>query len=169
MSTTPLPRFPMIRACSEADFETMYSIINAGAKAYDGVIPSDRYHEPYMAAEELKLEMKRMVFSGWEEKQGLVGIMGLEPVKDVSLIRHAYVFPEFQKRGIGTKLLEHAKRSFRGKRLLVGTWADAYWAVGFYEKHGFKIRPDKRALLKTYWNVPERQIETSVVLEFVQG
>ncbi len=145
----------------------MYRIIKAAAKAYDGVIPADRYHEPYMPAEELRSEMKRMAFSGWEETEGLVGVMGLEPVKGVSLIRHAYVLPEFQKHGIGAKLLERAKRSFDGKRLLVGTWADAYWAVEFYEKHGFRVRPDKDSLLKTYWNVPDRQIETSVVLESI--
>lgn len=147
----------------------MYRIINAAAKAYDGVIPPDRYHEPYMPVEELRREMKRMVFSGWEENKGLVGVMGLEPVKGVSLIRHAYVLPEFQKHGIGAKLLERAKRGFDGKRLLVGTWADAHWAVAFYEKHGFKVCPDKEALLKTYWNVPDRQVETSVVLEFIQS
>ncbi len=159
----------MIRPCTDADFDTMYRIINEAAKAYDGVIPADRYHVPYMQAEELRCEMKRMVFSGWEETEGLVGVMGLEPVKGVSLIRHAYVLPEFQKHGIGSKLLERAKRCFDGEQLLVGTWADAHWAVEFYEKHGFRVRPDKDSLLNTYWNVPERQIETSVVLEFIQN
>ncbi len=160
---------PKIRPCTDADFDTMYHIINAAAKAYDGVIPADRYHEPYMTAGELRREMKRMAFSGWDDGVGLVGVMGLEQVKDVSLIRHAYVLPEFQKHGIGSKLLEHAVSSFAGSRLLVGTWADAYWALSFYEKHGFKPRSDKDSLLKTYWDVPQRQIETSVVLEFTRN
>lgn len=157
-----------IRACVESDFEQLYRIINSAAKAYEGVIPADRYDQPYMREEELRSEMKRMTFYGWEGGGGLVGVMGLEPVRGVSLIRHAYVLPEWQKHGIGSKLLEHANKTFSGNRLLVGTWADAHWAVDFYKKHGFRLCPDKDLLLKTYWDVPERQIETSVVLELVR-
>jgi GNAT superfamily N-acetyltransferase len=144
----------------------MYRIVNSAAKAYEGVIPADRYHEPYMPVEELRREMKRMIFFGWDEGEGLVGVMGLESVKEVSLVRHAYVLPESQKQGIGARLLQHAKETFTGQRLLVGTWVDAYWAVDFYKKHGFRLCMDKDSLLKSYWDVPARQIETSVVLEF---
>ena len=156
-----------IRACTESDFDRMYRIINAAATRYEGVIPADRYHQPYMPESELRREMKRMNFSGWVEEGALLGVMGLEPVKDVSLIRHAYVLPEHQNKGIGSKLLEEAKSKFTGKQLLVGTWADAYWAVDFYKKHGFRLCPDKDVLLRTYWDVPDRQIETSVVLELI--
>lgn len=155
-----------IRTCTESDFDRMYRIVNSAAKAYDGVIPADRYHVPYMPVDELRRETKRMTFFGWEEGDGLVGVMGLEPVKGVSLVRHAYGLPESQKHGIGSKLLQRAKDIFTGEKLLVGTWADAYWAVDFYKKHGFKLCPDKDSLLKKYWEVPARQIETSVVLEF---
>jgi GNAT superfamily N-acetyltransferase len=156
-----------IRDCTESDFDRMYLIINTAATRYEGVIPADRYHKPYMPKDELRRELKRMPFSGWEDNKKLVGVMGLEPVKDVSLIRHAYVLPEFQNKGIGSRLLEKAKDKFTGKRLLVGTWADAYWAVDFYKKHGFRLCPDKDILLRTYWDVPDRQIETSVVLELI--
>ena len=159
----------MIRSCTDADFDTMFRIINEAARAYDGVIPTDRYHQPYMPEDELRREMRRIAFYGWEEGGHLVGVMGLEPVKDVSLIRHAYVLPGFQKRGVGGKLLEYAVRVFTGSRLLVGTWADALWAVDFYKRYGFSLCSDKDELLKTYWDIPRRQIETSVVLELVQG
>jgi len=158
-----------VRDCTVSDLDQMYRIVNSAAKAYEGVIPADRYREPYMPVEELRREMKRMTFFGWEEGEGLVGVMGLEAVKGVSLVRHAYVLPASQKRGIGARLLQHAKEVFAGERLLVGTWADAYWAVDFYKKHGFRLCPDKDSLLKKYWNVPARQIETSVVLEFERG
>jgi GNAT superfamily N-acetyltransferase len=145
----------------------MFRIINDAAKAYDGAIPADRYHQPYMPKDELREEMGRMTFYGWD-KGGLVGVMGLETVKDVSLIRHAYVLSAHQKQGVGSKLLEYAKGIYAGNRLLVGTWADAVWAVDFYKKHGFRICPDKDILLRKYWKVPERQIETSVVLELIK-
>jgi len=154
-----------IRVCTESDFEAIYRIINDASRAYDGVIPSDRYHQPYMPKDELRREMQRVTFYGWEESGKLLGVMGLEPVKDVQLIRHAYVLTGQQKKGIGSKLLEHIKSRTHGSRLLVGTWADATWAVGFYKRHGFRLRPDKDDLLKKYWDIPDRQIETSVVLE----
>jgi GNAT superfamily N-acetyltransferase len=154
----------MIRKCVAKDTKTIYLIVNDAAKAYEGVIPSDCYHQPYMSMEELKWEMKRMDFFGWEEGGELVGVMGLESIKGVSLIRHAYVLSQWQKRGIGTRLLNYIMLWVTTPRLLVGTWADARWAVQFYQKHGFSLLADKDELLKTYWVVPQRQIETSVVL-----
>lgn len=154
----------MIRTCHPGDTQRIHFIINEAAKAYEGVIPADRYHQPYMIMEELKREMKRMTFFGWEVNQELVGIMGFEPIQDVTLIRHAYVLPRWQRQGIASKLLAHLKRLVTTSRLLVGTWADAYWAIEFYVKHGFTLMPDKDELLMTYWDIPPRQIETSVVL-----
>ncbi len=154
----------MIRELSFADIRSIYDVINLAAQAYRGVIPSDCYHEPYMPKEELRREMKSMTFFGWEEASRLVGVMGFQQVKDVTLIRHAYVLPESQGKGIGTRLLDHLKQMTKTRQLLVGTWADAMWAVEFYQKQGFKLMPDKDGLLKRYWNIPGRQIETSVVL-----
>jgi len=142
----------------------MFFIINEAAKAYADVIPADRYRQPYMPLAELEREMKRMTFYGWEEKGELVGLMGIEPVKDVTLIRHAYILPKWQKKGIGSKLLKHLIDLVKSRRLLVGTWADVRWAIDFYQKHGFKLEPDKDELLRTHWEIPRRQIETSVVL-----
>jgi len=107
----------------------------------------------------LKWEMKRITFFGWEANGELVGVMGFEPIKDVSLIRHAYVLPRWQKQGIGNKLLNHLKSLVTTPRLLVGTWADAHWAIRFYQKHGFILLPDKDKLLRAYWDIPQRQIE----------
>ena len=131
--------------------------------AYEGSIPPDCYHRPYMPLDELEREMKRITFFGWEVGE-LVGVMGFEVVKDVSLIRHAYILPQWQKQGIGSKLLNHLRGLTSTSRLLVGTWTDAPWAIRFYEKHSFKILPNKDELLKTYWDIPQRQVETSVVL-----
>jgi len=154
----------MIRVCQPSDARRMHSIINEAAKAYEGVIPVDCYHQPYMPMGELDQEMKRMTFFGWEVNGELVGVTGFEPIKDVTLIRHAYILPQWQKQGIGSKLLNHLKGLVTTSRLLVGTWADARWAIAFYGKHGFKLLPDKDELLRTYWDIPQRQIETSVVL-----
>ncbi len=154
----------MIGICRPGDTKRINFIINEAAKAYEGVIPADCYHQPYMPMGELKQEMKRMTFFGWEVNGELVGIMGFELIKDVTLIRHAYVLPQWQKQGIGSKLLGHLKGLVTTSRLLVGTWADAYWAIDFYKKHGFSLLPDKDELLRTYWNIPQRQIDTSVVL-----
>jgi len=155
----------MIRECQPNDIDRIYRIINEAAKAYEGVIPADCYHQPYMPIEELEREMKRMTFFGWEAKDGeLIGVMGFEPVKGVTLIRHAYVLPQWQRQGIGSKLLNHLRGLVNTSRLLVGTWGDAKWAIVFYQKHGFSLLPDKDELLKTYWDIPQRQIETSVVL-----
>ncbi len=154
----------MIRECQPDDKDRIYFIINKAAKAYQGVIAADCYHQPYMPMEELEREMKRMTFFGWEVNGELVGVTGFESVKDVTLIRHAYVLPQWQKQGIGSKLLNYLKGLGTTSRLLVGTWADAYWAIDFYKKHRFNLLPDKDELLKTYWDIPQRQIETSVVL-----
>ncbi len=154
----------MIRRCGAEDAGKMYSIINEAARAYEGVIEADCYHQPYMPEEELEREMKRVIFYGWEVEGELVGVMGIESIKDVTLIRHAYVLPQYQKQGIGRKLLNHLKELVTTRSLLVGTWAAAYWAIDFYRKHGFDLLPDKDALLAKYWDIPPRQIVTSVVM-----
>jgi len=159
----------MIRECQPDDIDRIYFIINKSAKAYKGVIPADCYHQPYMPMEELEQEMKRMTFFGWEVNGELVGVMGFEPIKDVILIRHAYILPQWQKQGIGSKLLSHLRGLVATSRLLVGTWADAHWAIDFYKKRGFKLQPNKDELLQTYWDIPQRQIETSVVLGMEVG
>jgi GNAT superfamily N-acetyltransferase len=154
----------VIRKCQPGDTERIYFIINEAAKAYKGIIPPDRYHQPYMPMDELKREIKRMTFIGWEVDGELVGVMGMETIKDVTLIRHAYILPEYQQQGIGSKLLKHIEGMVTTNRLLVGTWADAHWAIDFYRKHGFTLLPDKDELLGIYWDIPRRQVETSVVL-----
>ena len=144
----------------------MLALVNAAAEAYRGVIPADRWHEPYMPAEELDAEIAAGVeFWGYEDADGLVGVMGVQGVRDVDLIRHAYVAPHSQRGGIGGALLERLLDG-RTRRVLVGTWAAATWAIAFYERHGFQHvgRERTAALLKDYWSIPERQIETSVVL-----
>ena len=154
----------MIRKCQPGDIDRIYFIINEAAKAYEGAIPADCYHQPYMPMDELEWEMKQMTFFGEEVNGELVGVMGFQPVKDVTLIRHTYVLPQWQRQGISSKLLSNLKNLVTTPRLLVGTWAEAHWAISFYEKHGFSLLPDKDELLRTYWNIPQRQIETSVVL-----
>jgi N-acetylglutamate synthase-like GNAT family acetyltransferase len=156
----------MIRPCSKEDFDAIHEIINDAAAAYRGVIPADRWHEPYMGREALAAEMAAGVrFWGWEEAGRLVGVMGIQDVRDVTLIRHAYVRTAQRGGGIGGKLLAHL-RSLTERPLLIGTWAAARWAIGFYEKHGFRVvgEAEKTALLKKYWSIPDRQVETSVVL-----
>lgn len=154
----------MIRKLSNTDTDAVYEIINRAARAYKGAIPDDCYHEPYMPKEQMQREMSSMTFFGWEEQRRLVGVMGFQPVKDVTLIRHAYVLPAHQRKGIGTILLDQLKQMAMTKQLLVGTWADATWAIDFYQKQDFKLMPDKDELLMRYWDIPQRQIETSVVL-----
>lgn len=157
----------MIRPCSAADFDTMLTIINDGAQAYRSVIPQDRWHDPYMPDGELRQEIASGIsFFGAESRGGgLVGVMGVQPVQDVLLIRHAYVRTDRQRRGAGSELLshlmEHAERP-----VLIGTWAAARWAIRFYEKHRFALieGSEKDRLLRTYWRIPERQVETSVVM-----
>lgn len=154
----------MIRQCQAQDIERIYIIINEAAKAYRGVIPADCYHEPYMSREELQQEMQHITFFGWENQGELVGVMGFQRVKDVTLVRHAYVLPRWQRQGIGGKLLDYLKRLTASPRLLVGTWADAHWAIAFYRKHGFELLPNKDELLRRYWDIPQRQREASVVM-----
>ena len=156
----------MIRKCDDTDFETIYEIINDGAEAYKGVIPPDRLKEPYMDREELRHEIDADVeFWGYEEAGELLGVMGIQHVLDVTLIRHSYVRTARQNKGIGGKLLLHL-RTMTSRPILIGTWADASWAIRFYEKHGFRVVTveEKNRLLKKYWSIPDRQIETSVVL-----
>ena len=156
----------MIRPCDDRDFELIWTIINDGAQAYKGTIPPDRWTEPYMSREELQREIDDgVVFWGYEDAGNLLGVMGLQQVKDVTLIRHAYVRTGSQKRGIGAHLLSHLRLMAKGP-VLIGTWADAVWAIRFYESHGFEMvcTEEKDRLLKQYWKIPERQIETSVVL-----
>jgi len=156
----------MIRICDNADLPTIFDIINDSAQAYRDVIPADCWHEPYMPASQLDDEIAAgIVFWGVERDGALAGVMGIQRVRDVDLIRHAYVLPVHQRRGIGAALLGHLRRLSTG-RMLIGTWAAADWAVRFYQRHGFEMVPPARKteLLKTYWTVPDRQIETSVVL-----
>jgi len=156
----------MLRPCNDADFEPIYEIINDAAAAYCGVIPADRWHVPYMPREELRREMAAGVrFWGWEEQDALVGVMGIQDVRDVTLIRHAYVRTARRKGGVGGQLLG-ALRTLTTRPVLIGTWAAATWAIRFYQKHGFTLvtPAEKDRLLKKYWSIPERQVETSVVL-----
>ncbi len=156
----------MIQQLKSEDERIVYEIVNKAARAYHGVIPDDCYHDPYMSRGELHGEMTKMIFFGWDEGHRIVGVMGFQPVQGVTLLRHAYVLPDWQRKGIGARLIDHVKQETKTKRLLVGTWADARWAIEFYRKHGFELMPDKDELLKKYWGVPQRQIETSVVLRF---
>jgi ribosomal protein S18 acetylase RimI-like enzyme len=146
------------------DAEEIFKVVNDGAQRYKGVIPQDRYHEPYMPIDEVQKEMKRMRFYGYRKDTELLGVIGKEKVKDTTLIRHLYIKNEHQGSGIGSKLLTFIERSIDTEYLLIGTWQSATWAITFYRKHGFELRGDKDALLRKYWDIPERQIETSCVL-----
>ena len=156
----------MIESLSVNDASIIYEVINSAACVYRGRIPDDCYHEPYMPEPELLRELQRVMFFGWREPKtaNIVGVMGYEKVRDVTLVRHAYILPQYQQRGIGTALLDRVKQVTQTRRLLVGTWRDATWAIRFYESHGFRPMPDKDALLNEYWDIPRRQIEASVVL-----
>ena len=156
----------MIRPAEERDFELIWSIVNDGARAYQGVIPADCWTEPYMSRDELRHEIAHGVtFWVYEDNGTPAGVMGIQQVDDVTLIRHAYVSTANQNRGIGGHLLRRLRQIARGP-VLIGTWADAVWAIRFYEKHGFRVvTPEqKERLLRRYWTIPDRQVETSVVL-----
>lgn len=156
----------MIRRCVDADLPAIETIVNEAAQAYRGVIPADCWHEPYMTASALNAEIDAGVdFWGWDESGALAGIMGIQHVRDVTLIRHAYVRTAYQGRGIGGALLTWLADQAKGP-LLVGTWAAAEWAIRFYERHGFRLvsAGEKDRLLGTYWSISVRQKETSVVL-----
>jgi GNAT superfamily N-acetyltransferase len=155
-----------IRPCRDDDRVAIFAVVNAAAKAYRGVIPADCWHEPYMALHELEAEIAAGVeFWGYEADGALVGVMGIQEVGHFVLIRHAYVSPGSQRQGVGGALLERLAGTTT-RRMLVGTWAAADWAIRFYRRHGFElVSPEQTAsLLKTYWTIPDRQIETSVVL-----
>jgi N-acetylglutamate synthase-like GNAT family acetyltransferase len=156
----------LIRESDRADFAEILTIINDAARAYRGVIPADRWHEPYMPAIELAREIADGVTFWVAEQDGqLLGVMGIQDKGDVALVRHAYVITTTQRSGIGTKLLRHVE-GLIDKPILIGTWADASWAIDFYRRNGFSMVPgdQKNRLLQTYWSIPPRQIETSVVL-----
>jgi N-acetylglutamate synthase-like GNAT family acetyltransferase len=155
-----------VRRCRKDERSVILEIINAAAEAYRGIIPADRWHDPYMSLPELDSEISAGVaFWAYDNDGEVIGVMGIQPVRDVDLIRHAYVRPGNQRRGIGAALISHI-RSMSSRQMLVGTWAAATWAIAFYQQHGFEVVPadQKTALLKSYWTIPERQIETSVVL-----
>ncbi len=155
-----------VRSCRPDELEEIGEIINDAAQAYKGVIPEDRWREPYMPSAELKEQVAAgVVFWGMEHGGRLTGVMGTQLVQDVTLIRHAYVRTAFRNRGIGGQLLEHLHALAPGP-VLIGTWAAATWAIAFYEQRGFRkvIPAEKDRLLKKYWSIPDRQIETSVVL-----
>lgn len=156
----------MIRRCTPSDLQQMHAAINDAAQAYKGVIPDDRWHEPYMPMEELEAEIRdRVVFWCLEEDGQLIGVMGIQDKGDVVLIRHAYVRTSRRHGGIGTQLLKHLE-GLTTKPILIGTWRAAIWAIDFYERNGYLIQSRKETDrdLRRYWNIPERQIETSVVL-----
>jgi GNAT superfamily N-acetyltransferase len=156
----------VIRPCRDDERPAILAIVNAAAEAYRGVIPPDRWHDPYMPAGELDGEIAAGVaFWGYEADGALLGVMGIQPLGDVTLIRHAYVAPGRQRSGVGGALLDHLIATAT-QPLLVGTWAAAEWAIRFYERHGFVlVSPERKTeLLRAYWTIPDRQIETSVVL-----
>lgn len=156
-----------IRECDAGEQATILAVVNASAQRYRGIIPTDCWHEPYMSATQLDREISAGVtFWGSEDDHGqLVAVMGVQQVKDVTLIRHAYVRPDVQGKGIGGALLRHLE-NLTERRILIGTWADATWAIRFYERHGYVLVPPSEipALLRTYWDISPRQVETSVVL-----
>jgi len=156
----------MIRKCTPSDIDDIFEIINNAAVAYKGIIPNDRWHEPYMSVDEIRHEIKAgVVFWGVEQGGRLAGVMGIQDKGEVSLIRHAYILSRFRRQGIGEKLLRYLE-GLTEKPILVGTWKAASWAVSFYQKNGYHQVSDeeKDRLLRKYWSIPERQIETSVVL-----
>jgi GNAT superfamily N-acetyltransferase len=161
----------MIRKLGKTDFQTILAVVNESATAYSGKIPPDCYKQPYMPKGELQYEIAGGVqFYGYCDNGTIVAVMGIQPVKDVTLIRHAYTLTRHQRKGIGAKLLNHLLNLAQTKRILVGTWEKAPWAIQFYQKNDFKLqtRQETNTLLNKYWNISERQVETSVVLELVR-
>ena len=156
----------MLEKCTTNDLKEIYEIINDAATAYKGIIPTDQWNEPYMSEEELRKQIDEGVeFWNYKEDGKIIGVMGIQFKEDVTLIRHAYVRTTERNKGVGSKLLEHLY-SISATPVLIGTWADATWAIQFYQKHGFHLlsTEEKNNLLRKYWAIPERQIETSVVL-----
>lgn len=159
-----------LREGEQADLAEIFAVVNEAAQAYRGVIPIDRWHEPYMPMEELDREIAQgVVFWVAEEEGRLLGVMGIQDKGTVALVRHAYVRPTTQRKGVGTTLLKHVE-SLAGKPVLIGTWADASWAIEFYRRNGYTVvsDADKERLLRTCWSIPKRQVETSVVLADVR-
>jgi GNAT superfamily N-acetyltransferase len=155
-----------IRASRPADVDAIYAIVNDGAQAYKGVVPADCWHEPYMRMDELAHEIADGIrFWVGEEDGRPLGVMGIQDKGDVALVRHAYVPTALQRKGVGSQLLRHIEK-LAAKPILIGTWKDASWAISFYQRHGYTLvsEPQKEALLRKYWSIPVRQIETSVVL-----
>jgi GNAT superfamily N-acetyltransferase len=166
MSRSVGQNIKMIRLCTESDFKQIFEIINDAAHAYKGIIPEDRWHEPYMPFDELRKEIENgVIFWGLEHDGQLLGVMGIQDKGEATLIRHAYVSTQAQKLGIGTKLLKYLE-GLTENPVLIGTWAAASWAISFYEKNGYVLvsEKEKNFLLRKYWSIPERQVETSVVL-----
>ena len=156
----------MIRPLSNDEVESALEVINDAARAYQGVIPEDCWHEPYMPLEELLAEIAAGIqFCVYEVGGRILGVMGRQELGGVTLIRHAYVRTSAQRQGIGAELLTHLRQAIKAP-ILVGTWAAAWWAIQFYQKHGFQLvtPEEKDRLLNTYWSISPRQIETSVVL-----
>jgi N-acetylglutamate synthase-like GNAT family acetyltransferase len=156
----------VIRQCGKADVAAIFEIINDAAQAYKGIIPADRWHEPYMPLDHLEAEIRDGVrFWGYEDAGALAGVMGIQDRGEVDLVRHAYVKTARRQQGVGAALLRHLETTST-KPVLIGTWAAATWAIRFYEKHGYRLlSPEEtRRVLKKYWSIPERQVETSVVL-----
>lgn len=156
----------MIRKCIDSEIETIYEVINDAAMAYMNAIPADRWKNPYMSMEELKEQIEDGVaFYCYERDAEILGVMGIQDKGDVTLIRHAYVRTMHRKAGIGTKLLMYLTKE-QQKPILIGAWKDATWAIDFYLKNGFRLaeEEEKNMLLKKYWEIPKRQVETSVVL-----
>lgn len=156
----------IVKSILPQDFESILEIINDAAKAYKGSIPADRWKEPYMTPQELQTQLKEgVIFYNFKEDNRILGVMGIQFKKEVTLIRHAYVRTIARQKGIGGKLLNYLKRLSHAP-ILIGTWAAATWAISFYEKHGFRIlsTDEKNTLLQNYWSIPKRQIETSIVL-----
>ncbi len=159
----------MISRLDPNDFDSILDIVNDAAEGYKGVIPEDQWREPYMSTKELKEEIESGIdFYGWLENSVLVGVMGIQQVNEITLIRHAYVLAKWQRKGIGGKLLKYLMGIAQTPEIFVGTWEAAYWAIRFYEKNKFRLasREETDKLLRKYWNISERQIETSVVLKF---
>ena len=156
----------MIRRCRDDDRDAILAIVNAAAEAYRGVIPADRWHEPYMPREELAQEIAAGVrFWVYEAGGRVTGVMGIQDKGEVALVRHAYVATALQRKGVGAALLKQVQ-SLTGKPMLIGTWRDATWAISFYQRNGFTLvsEPAKETLLRRFWSIPARQVETSVVL-----
>jgi GNAT superfamily N-acetyltransferase len=159
----------LIRKLTKGDFQDILSVVNNAALAYKDKIPVDRWKEPYMSDQELAEEIRSGVqFYGFTEKDVLVAVMGIQHVNDVTLVRHAYTLKSHQRKGLGEELLKYLLPLAATSRILVGTWETAPWAIKFYQKHGFELlsREETNKLLKKYWCIPERQVETSVVLEY---